>query len=124
MLVGLSGLAGSGKDTAADHLVAKHNFVKVSLADPLKRMCRDAFDFTDDQLWGPSEKRNAPDERYRRKPTQHMLHGRDFNTTTDKCYTCGAEKPWPPGLGGEECFHYLTPRYALQKLGTEWGRDC
>lgn len=82
MLLGIAGLAGSGKDTVANMLVERFAFTKVSLADPLKRICKDVFDFTDEQLWGPSEHRNAPDARW----------------------------------------DGLTPRYALQQLGTEWGR--
>jgi hypothetical protein len=66
MIIGLCGPAGSGKDTAADFLVKNHGFVKVAFADPLKRICKDVFAFTDGQLWGPSEKRNAPDKRYPR----------------------------------------------------------
>lgn len=66
MIIGISGLAGSGKDTVADFLVQQRDYVKVALADPLKRICQDVFDFSDDQLWGPSEKRNAPDKRYPR----------------------------------------------------------
>lgn len=89
MIIGLSGKAGSGKDTAADFLVNHHNFFKIGLADPLKRVCLDVFKFSPEQLWGPSERRNEQDLRY-------------------------------PREGGE----YLTPRYALQRLGTEWGRDC
>jgi hypothetical protein len=66
MIIGITGKAGAGKDTAADVLVERFNFVKVALADPLKRICKDAFDFSDEQLWGPSEKRNEPDTRYLR----------------------------------------------------------
>lgn len=89
MLIGISGLAGSGKDTVADFLVNDHGFTKVALADPLKRIARDVYDFTEEQLWGPSENRNAPDPRYPREDG-----------------TC------------------LSPREALQLLGTEWGRRC
>jgi HNH endonuclease len=66
MIIGICGLAGSGKDTVADILVKHRQCVKVSFADPLKRICKDVFQFTDEQLWGPSEKRNAPDSRYPR----------------------------------------------------------
>jgi hypothetical protein len=83
VLLGLSGVAGAGKDTAANILVDL-GFVKISLAMPMKFICKELFDFSDEQLWGPSEARNAPDPRY----------------------------------GG------LTPRHALQTLGTEWGRAC
>lgn len=36
MLIGLSGVARSGKDTAAEYLVTKKNFVRVAFADPLR----------------------------------------------------------------------------------------
>jgi hypothetical protein len=108
MIIGVSGLAGAGKDTVADYLVSNHGFVKIALADPLKRICKDVFDFTDEQLWGPSEKRNEPDERYYRGTI--VLRGRQVLEEEDQ----------PP----EECPQYLTPRHALQQLGTEWGREC
>jgi hypothetical protein len=38
MLVGITGPAGSGKDTVADYLVREHGFVKLSFAGPLKAM--------------------------------------------------------------------------------------
>lgn len=94
MIIGLVGLAGSGKDTVADMLQRFHGFRKVAFADPLKRIARDVYDFTDEQLWGPSEYRNAADLRYPRETS-------------------------PGGV-----VNYLSPRYALQTLGTEWGRDC
>lgn len=36
LLIGLAGYAGSGKDTAADHLVNAHGFTKIAFADPLR----------------------------------------------------------------------------------------
>lgn len=89
MIVGLSGLAGSGKDQSAAFLVEDFGFVKISLADPLKQIARRVYDFSDEQLWGPSQFRNGEDRRY-------------------------------PRADGS----FLTPREALQKLGTEWGRSC
>lgn len=93
VIIGLLGQANSGKDTCADLLVQEMGFVKISLADPLKRICKDVFNFSHDQLWGPSHKRNEPDQRY----------------------------PRPRGV---EDMPFLTPRLALQLLGTEWGRYC
>lgn len=118
MLLGLAGPAGSGKDTIADHLVSKHGFVKMANADLLKRVARDVFAFSDDQLWGPSERRNAPDKRYERSHT--WVNG--------ACACCG-HTPHTPADSFEAsapdyppCF--LTPRFVLQSLGTEWGRMC
>lgn len=37
-VLGLCGKAGSGKDTAADHLVKQYNFYKYALAAPIKEM--------------------------------------------------------------------------------------
>ena len=82
-LIGICGRSGSGKDTVADILVRDYGFVKVACADPLKRTCRDVYRFTDEQLWGPSKKRNAPDMRYPREHTP---------TTGGHCACCGAEE--------------------------------
>ena len=38
MIIGISGVAGSGKDTAADYLVSEYGFTKVSFAAILKNM--------------------------------------------------------------------------------------
>jgi hypothetical protein len=110
---GNKGSANSGKDTVADHLVEKHGFVKVALADPMKRFCMEVYDFTEEQLWGPSPMRNAPDKRY---PRQHEWVSEGGRVA--RCAVCGIDTE------GEDQQCYLTPRYALQQLGTEWGRDC
>lgn len=114
MIIGISGVAGSGKDTVADLLVRNHGFVKMSLADEMKRACARIYGFTQEQLWGPSKFRNAPDHRF---PRRHTFKALGILT----CACCGFEwidqRENPPPC-------YLTPRYALQTLGTEWGRDC
>lgn len=92
MIIGISGKAGSGKDAAADVLVRELGFVRVSLADPMKRFCMGLWGFSYEQLWGPSSARNAPDPRFPRRAHGHL-----------------------------EC---LSPRHALQTLGSEWGRAC
>ena len=40
MILGLTGLKGSGKDTAAKYLVEKHGWVNVKFADTLENMIR------------------------------------------------------------------------------------
>jgi len=42
-LIGLSGLARSGKDTVGDRLVSEHNFKRYAFADPLKRAGSEMF---------------------------------------------------------------------------------
>ncbi|MBH8610515.1 deoxynucleotide monophosphate kinase [Pseudomonas mohnii] len=80
LLFGLAGIARSGKDTAAQHLVTQHGFHSYAFADPL----RDGL--------------------------MHILN-------LSPCDFEGEQKeqvlPW---LG-------RSPRYLMQTLGTEWGRD-
>lgn len=111
MIIGICGLAASGKDTAADLLVKNEGYVKIAFADPLKRIARDVYAFTDVQLWGPSSERNRPDARYPRK------HGPW--TKQDECVCCGTHLV---NALAKQCL--LTPRLALQLLGTEFGRTC
>jgi len=80
-LIALTGLAGSGKSTAADYLIASHGYVRVRFAGPLKAMIA--------------------------------------AIGLDERHIEGALKETPIE---ELCDN--TPRYAMQTLGTEWGRKC
>lgn len=142
-IIGLLGHAGCGKDTVADmvfdyvHGSSWLTPKRFALADPLKRFCEEVFGFSDAQLYGPSEERNKPDLRYPipvPKPGTALYcrkvearappgHGPDDSelgeyevlgaiaTEDGKCSACG-----------EVLQKYLTPRKALQTLGTDWGR--
>jgi dephospho-CoA kinase len=57
MIIGITGLKYSGKDTIADYLCEKHGFVKKSFADPLKKGVQELFGFTDEQLWGKEKEK-------------------------------------------------------------------
>lgn len=125
LIIGLSGVSGSGKDTVADLIQevgsqGGQGWTKVALADPMKRIVRDVYDFTDEQLWGPSEMRNEPDKRYPRPCSDCGGKGdRVYEDTSpgesalQPCMMCHGEK-----------VTYLTCREALQQLGTEWARNC
>lgn len=79
-LVALAGVAGSGKSTVAEHLVAQYGYTRLKFAGPLKDMCR-AIGMT-----------------------EAMIEGAEKETPID--WLCGR-----------------TPRYVMQRLGTEFGRD-
>jgi hypothetical protein len=79
-LIALTGFAGSGKSTAAKHLVAAHGFTLVKFAGPLKSMMR-CLGMGDREIEGDLK-----------------------------------EEP-------HRVLNYKTPRYAMQTLGTEWGRE-
>lgn len=95
--------------------------VQIALADPLKEFCYKVYDFTLEQLWGPSAARNAPDKRYSRQHSAHAWGPADTDHPDGApCTRCGQVNPLAP-IG--VCTDYLTPREALQQLGTEWGRQ-
>lgn len=52
MIIGLSGPARSGKDTAGYYLADQYGFDTLALADPIKRGLAAMLDLTDDQLNG------------------------------------------------------------------------
>lgn len=62
MLIGIIGKKGSGKDTTADYLISKYNFIKKSFADPLKKACKELFLLSDEQLYG--KEKEIPDNRW------------------------------------------------------------
>jgi hypothetical protein len=49
-LIGLTGTAGSGKDTVAEMITARYPARRLAFADPLKRAAREIFGITDEQI--------------------------------------------------------------------------
>lgn len=79
-LIGLTGMARSGKDTAALYLRDEKKFKTYAFAEPIKEACKVMFNWTDDHVNGALK--------------ELIDH------------------------------HYgVSPRYAMQTLGTEWGRE-
>ena len=50
MLIGITGRAGTGKDTASALLRAKHAFRQIAFADPLRAMLKAGFDLADNDF--------------------------------------------------------------------------
>lgn len=140
-ILGITGHANAGKDTVANVFVERYGFKRVGLADPFKRFCRRVFEFTDTQLWGPSEHRNGVDSRYGAYDSpawadaSARLHtlGRDWIRLVitpsvaaqldERVETAFADLvEWFHWLGTHYA-HDLSPRVVLQSLGSEWGRQ-
>lgn len=58
-IIGIVGGSKSGKDTVAAMINKLLGGQNIAHADPMKRFSKAIFGFSDDQLWGPSEMRNA-----------------------------------------------------------------
>ena len=140
-IIGICGHAGSGKDTAADFLVEHHGFVKLALADEMKRFCRKVFGFSLQQLWGASELRNIPDERFRTSAawdeafeavgfigpewSKRLVPNRRGGVALISLCKWVSDlrvKYGPSGESTNRAYFTFSPRIALQTLGTEWGR--
>jgi hypothetical protein len=93
MIIGVIGFIGSGKGTAADVLVEKHGFVKLSFADAVKDATAAIFGWQRSLLEGDTEE------------------SRIFREKSDDW--------WANKFG----YEHFSPRLALQLMGTEAGRD-
>ncbi len=71
LLIGLSGKAGSGKSTVADHLSGK-GYYSLAFADVLKEVVGTAFGFTAEQLHGGLKE--AIDPRFHKSPRWCLQH--------------------------------------------------
>jgi len=88
MIIGICGLIGSGKDTAADYLCNFHNFKRESFASTLKDAVANVFGWDRD-----------------------LLEGR---TQTSRQWREQVDEWWATRLN----IPHLTPRYVLQHWGT------
>lgn len=68
-LVGITGKARSGKDTAANFLCTRHGYSKYSLAAPIKRGIEAMFDLTS-AIWSKEAKENPLDVACHASPRQ------------------------------------------------------
>ena len=89
MIIGITGLIGSGKDTAADYLCTVHGFKRMSFAGTLKDAVAAVFGWD-----------------------RELLEG---STKTSREWREQVDEWWANRLGIPD----LTPRYILQQWGTE-----
>lgn len=68
IIVALCGPAGSGKTTVANHLIETYGARRYGFATPLKEMVKKALAFTDEQVYGTQEQKEAIDPRYGHSP--------------------------------------------------------
>lgn len=91
-IIGITGLIGSGKDTAADYLCTHHGFKRVSFAETLKDAIAIIFSWDRELLAGA--------------------------TKTSREWREQVDPWWAERLG----IPHLTPRWVLQQWGTEVAR--
>lgn len=92
-IIGLAGLIGSGKNTAADHLVKKHGFTQLSFAGAVKDSLSVIFHWDRSLLEG------------------NTIESRQWRETVDSY--------WEKKLGIKN----FSPRMAMQVIGTDVLRD-
>jgi len=69
-LIAICGYKRSGKDTIADFLAANYGYRTIKIAEGLKNMVKNIFDFTDDQL--ENESKDLVDHRWGIAPRRAM----------------------------------------------------
>lgn len=131
------GVSGSGKSTVSRIIedVLGPRVQTIAFAGPLKDFAGKVFDFSHEQLWGPSEARNAADPRYTFLAEGSVEAKQAARERFELIVDGWLEEVLPYGLGPawakeelrkwlEDCLgqRQVTPRYVLQTLGTEWGR--
>jgi hypothetical protein len=89
MILGITGLIGSGKDTVADYLIRFHGFKKLSYAGPLKDAVSAVFGWDREMLEGTT------------------ASSRQWREEVDEWWAKRLDIP------------HLTPRWVLQYWGTE-----
>lgn len=73
MIVGVMGKKGSGKSTLANYLVEHYNFVELTFAEPLKKICKELFSLSDEQLNDPVLK-EIKDDRWGKTPREILQY--------------------------------------------------
>lgn len=113
IILGLAGLAGCGKDTVADYLVARYGYEKFAFSDALYREVTDAFGLSSEELLRDRTMKEEPAEYLALKNCQdegYVKVGRSLIAREN------------PGTFFNLDQVALSPRFVLQTWGTEYRR--
>lgn len=113
IVLGLSGYAGTGKDTVADYLAANYGFVKFSFSDCLYREVADAFGLPNEDLLRDRATKDTPQEAL------------SLDKCADEDFVEMASAPGylPRTVEFLSDFNQpLSPRWVLQEWGTAYRR--
>ena len=72
-IIGILGKAGSGKGEVARYFVECRGATRVSIAYPIKRMCQELFQLTEQQVFGSQKDKETIDPRYGRSPRELLV---------------------------------------------------
>lgn len=145
VVLGLMGESGSGKDFSAAWIIQNQGYVRVGFADVLKRFCQKVFEFSDESLWGDPKFRNEkvcpcnPDNdtlssdsfflgpRWDKALKNFTENVDEFIDSLpliveEKADYRGFLKRWFWECENRSERKLISPRLALQLLGTEYGR--
>lgn len=133
IVVGVTGPANSGKSTVTRMMLElTPGATQIALAEPLKEFCCRVYDWPLERLEDQVFK-TEPDPRYVRL-SKDQIAALGWDNLIDDWHA--GRRPEANlhealGITFEECADWvqtgvvhLTPRFALQRLGTEWGRGC
>ena len=121
-IIGIAGKAGTGKSEAA-RILARNGYCPVAFADGIKRILMEVYGFTKEQLWGPSQNRNAPDKRYKRWECDSVVGDEAARVFAALDAAATGKTLTKAEFQNEYMVEYLTARLALQEFGSA-GRKC
>lgn len=117
MILSISGLAGSGKDTIGDMIIKNHGFKRISFADPLKEITAKAFNL-DLSYFHDVTKKDAP-------LPEIVIFDEGYAANLAFAFNeLGYENVTPQVFSEYYGTEFRTPREILLKVGTEMGREC
>ena len=127
IIIGICGRAGSGKSSAAKHLINKYGAQRVSFAAPLKRMAMDIWGFSHEQVFGEADVKETVDPRWGITPRQALqLLGQAARDHIDKdvWITAAIDRIDAPGMWIIDDVRYRNEAKILSQIGNVLRLHC